>query len=35
MEFTHLNSAGTAYMVDVTEKKPTVRTATEIGRAHV
>lgn len=31
MEFTHLNSAGTAYMVDVTEKQPTVRTATAEG----
>ena len=28
MEFTHLNSDGAAYMVDVTEKQPTVRTAT-------
>ena len=31
MEFTHLNNAGEAYMVDVTEKKPTVRTATAEG----
>lgn len=31
MEFTHLNHAGEAYMVDVTEKKPTVRTATAEG----
>ncbi|MDD7581580.1 cyclic pyranopterin monophosphate synthase MoaC [Corynebacterium sp. 32222D000AT] len=31
MEFTHLNQAGEAYMVDVTEKKPTVRTATAEG----
>ena len=31
MEFTHLSSAGTAYMVDVTEKQPTVRTATAEG----
>ena len=28
MEFTHLNSDGAAYMVDVTEKRPSVRTAT-------
>ena len=25
MEFTHLNTDGAAYMVDVTEKQPTVR----------
>ena len=31
MEFTHLNSDGAAYMVDVTEKQPTVRTATAEG----
>ena len=31
MEFTHLNGAGEAYMVDVTEKRPTVRTATAQG----
>lgn len=31
MEFTHLNSAGAAYMVDVTAKQPTVRTATAEG----
>ena len=28
MKFTHLDDAGAAYMVDVTEKNPTVRTAT-------
>lgn len=28
---THLNEAGAAYMVDVTAKQPTVRTATAIG----
>ena len=31
MKFTHLNPAGSAYMVDVTEKQPTVRTATAQG----
>lgn len=31
MKFTHLNDAGTAYMVDVTEKQPTVRAATARG----
>ena len=31
MEFTHLNSDGAAHMVDVTEKQPTVRTATAEG----
>ncbi|WP_459587864.1 cyclic pyranopterin monophosphate synthase MoaC [Corynebacterium camporealensis] len=31
MKFTHLNEAGSAYMVDVTEKKPTVRSATAQG----
>ncbi len=31
MKFTHLNAAGSAYMVDVTEKQPTVRTATAQG----
>lgn len=31
MKFTHLNSSGSAYMVDVTEKKPTVRSATAQG----
>lgn len=31
MDFTHLNSAGEAYMVDVTAKKPTVREATAVG----
>lgn len=30
-KFTHLNEAGTAYMVDVTEKQPTVRAATARG----
>ncbi|AHI21863.1 cyclic pyranopterin monophosphate synthase MoaC [Corynebacterium vitaeruminis] len=29
--FTHLNEAGSAYMVDVTEKQPTVRRATAQG----
>lgn len=29
--FTHLNEAGSAYMVDVTAKNPTVRNATAIG----
>ena len=31
MKFTHLTQSGEAYMVDVTEKKPTVRQATAIG----
>ncbi|ATZ05581.1 TPA: cyclic pyranopterin monophosphate synthase MoaC [Corynebacterium striatum] len=31
MKFTHLNSSGSAYMVDVTEKQPTVRSATAQG----
>ncbi|WCD93794.1 cyclic pyranopterin monophosphate synthase MoaC [Microbacterium sp. nov. GSS16] len=31
MTFTHLDSAGNARMVDVTEKKPTVRAATARG----
>lgn len=31
MKFTHLDNAGRAYMVDVTEKQPTVRTATAKG----
>lgn len=31
MKFTHLNSDGRAYMVDVTEKTPTIRTATAKG----
>lgn len=31
MEFTHLNSDGAAYMVDVTSKQPTVRQATAQG----
>ena len=31
MKFTHLNDTGSAYMVDVTEKNPTVRTATAQG----
>lgn len=31
MKFTHLDDAGAAYMVDVTEKNPTVRTATAQG----
>ena len=31
MKFTHLNAAGQAYMVDVTEKQPTVRNATAQG----
>ena len=31
MKFTHLNSDGAAYMVDVTEKQPTVRSATAQG----
>lgn len=34
IEFTHLNAAGAAYMVDVTAKHPTVRTATAIGRVN-
>ncbi|WP_068801661.1 cyclic pyranopterin monophosphate synthase [Corynebacterium phoceense] len=34
MKFTHLNDAGAAYMVDVTEKKPTVRTATACGEVY-
>ncbi len=32
MSFTHLDTAGHAYMVDVTSKQPTVREATAIGR---
>jgi len=32
MSFTHLDDAGNARMVDVTEKAPTVRTATARGR---
>ena len=31
MKFTHLDNAGDAYMVDVTEKTPTVRAATAQG----
>lgn len=31
MKFTHLDNAGEAYMVDVTEKPPTVRSATARG----
>lgn len=31
MKFTHLNDSGQAYMVDVTEKSPTVRAATAQG----
>ena len=31
MEFTHLTPAGEAHMVDVTDKQPTVRTATAQG----
>ncbi|WP_291314751.1 cyclic pyranopterin monophosphate synthase MoaC [Corynebacterium sp. UBA2622] len=31
MQFTHLDTAGRAYMVDVTDKEPTVRTATARG----
>ncbi|AIT60841.1 cyclic pyranopterin monophosphate synthase MoaC [Corynebacterium doosanense] len=31
MKFTHLNDRGSAYMVDVTEKTPTVRAATAKG----
>lgn len=31
MKFTHLNPSGSAYMVDVTEKQPTVRSATAQG----
>ncbi|WP_288833124.1 cyclic pyranopterin monophosphate synthase MoaC [uncultured Corynebacterium sp.] len=31
MKFTHLTSTGQAHMVDVTEKKPTVRAATARG----
>ncbi|WP_018295793.1 cyclic pyranopterin monophosphate synthase MoaC [Corynebacterium lubricantis] len=31
MKFTHLNDSGQAYMVDVTEKTPTVRAATAQG----
>lgn len=31
MKFTHLNESGSAYMVDVTEKQPTVRSATAQG----
>ena len=31
MKFTHLDNAGDAYMVDVTEKTPTVRTADRTG----
>lgn len=31
MKFTHLTESGSAYMVDVTEKQPTVRSATAQG----
>lgn len=31
MKLTHLNEDGSAFMVDVTAKKPTVREATAIG----
>lgn len=31
MEFTHLDPRGRAYMVDVTAKQPTVRSATAVG----
>ena len=31
MKFTHLDNAGSAYMVDVTDKQPTVRSATAQG----
>ncbi|SDL10146.1 cyclic pyranopterin monophosphate synthase MoaC [Tessaracoccus oleiagri] len=31
MEFTHLDTRGRAYMVDVTAKQPTVRSATAVG----
>ena len=31
MKFTHLNDAGSAHMVDVTDKQPTVRQATAQG----
>lgn len=31
MEFTHLDARGRAYMVDVTAKQPTVRSATAVG----
>ncbi len=31
MNFTHLNDAGAAYMVDVTAKQPTVREASAVG----
>ncbi|AWB82114.1 cyclic pyranopterin monophosphate synthase MoaC [Corynebacterium yudongzhengii] len=31
MQLPHLNDAGQAYMVDVTEKNPTVRSATAVG----
>ena len=32
MKFTHLNASGDAYMVDVTEKQPTVRSATAVAK---
>ena len=32
MKFTHLQSDGAAYMVDVTEKQPTVRSATAVAK---
>lgn len=32
MEFTHIDSAGNAVMVDVSEKQPTARTAVATGR---
>ena len=32
MDLTHLRSDGTAFMVDVTAKEPTVRQATAVGR---
>ncbi|OKL48340.1 molybdenum cofactor biosynthesis protein C [Boudabousia liubingyangii] len=35
MKFTHLDQSGEAYMVDVTEKQPTVRQATAEGLVRV
>ena len=32
MKFTHLDAGGEAYMVDVTEKHPTVRSATAVAK---
>lgn len=35
LPFTHLDAAGSAHMVDVTAKQPTIRTATAAGKVKV